>query len=179
VTAALSFYQLLTTVSFTLLSLWLVVLGLDQRWRRDVARHRATLHTTLMFFLPGVMGLGSVLSGGNAVMWRVFFVLGGLAGLAESVAYLRAPGRPVGGDRVLRGLSPWPYAAVAAAALLPGPVMGLVPLQVEGLATGLVFGTGMVHLWLALTRAQEAPVPDATLAAPHPPGVVTPVGRPR
>lgn len=155
--AALSFYQLLTTVSFTLLGLWFVVLGLDPRWRHDLARHRANLHTALLFFLPGVMGLGSVLSGGNAVVWRVFFVLGGLAGLAESVMYLRGRHlRPVGAARVLRAVGPWPYAAVVAAALVPGPLLGLVPLQIEGLATGLVFVTGTAHLWLALTHAPEA-----------------------
>ncbi|MHC1558778.1 hypothetical protein ACR9E3_07470 [Actinomycetospora sp. C-140] len=162
--AALSFYQLLTTVSFTLLSLWLVVLGLDQRWRHDVARHRATLHTTLMFFLPGAMGLGSVLSGGDAVVWRVFFVLGGLVGLAESVTYLRVGDA---GEPLLRAVSPWPYAAVIAAALLPGPVLGLVPLQVEGLATGLVFGTGMVALWLALTRTRETVTRSGQPEAPR------------
>ena len=166
--AALTFYQLLATVSFTLLGLWFAVLSLDTRWRRDRARHRATLHITLMFFLPGAMGLGSVLSGGNALVWRVFFVLGGLAGLAESVAFLRHPHRPAGGERALRGLAPWPYAAVIAAAFVPGPVLGLVPLQIEGLATGLVFGTGMVHLWMALTRTEETPVPaDMGGAAPR------------
>ncbi|MDF2978302.1 MAG: conserved rane protein of unknown function [Actinomycetospora sp.] len=167
--AALSFYQLLTTVSFTLLGLWFVVLGLDPRWRQDPTRHRASLHTTLMFFLPGVMGLGSVLSGGDALFWRAFFVVGGLAGLAEAVAYLRAP---ADGDRVLRALAPPAYAAVVAAAVLPGPVLGLVPLQVEGLATGLVFVGGTAGLWLALTRSREP-------AARPGPGIVTPVGRPR
>jgi len=159
VSAALNFYQLLTTVSFTLLGLWFVVLGMDPRWRRDPAEHRASLHITLSFFLPGVMGLGSVLSGGDAIMWRVFFVLGGLAGLVESLTYLRGPRRALGGERVLRAIAPWSYIAVVAAALLPGPVLGLVPLQVEGLATGAVFALGLVRLWLALTRGREpAPV---------------------
>lgn len=165
--AALSFYQLLTTVSFTLLGLWFVVMGLDPRWRHDPVRHRASLHTTLMFFLPGAMGLGSVLSGGDALFWRVFFVAGGLAGLVEALAYLRSP---ADGDRVVRHLAPLAYIAVVAAAVLPGPVLGLVPLQVEGLATGLVFVGGMARLWLGLTRTAE---PAAR------PGPVTPVGRPR
>ena len=42
--AALAFYQLLATASFTLLGLWFVVVGLSHGgWRTDPARHRYDL----------------------------------------------------------------------------------------------------------------------------------------
>jgi hypothetical protein len=58
------FYQALSGVSFTLLGLWFGVIQFAHGgWRSDPARHRATLHIALHFFLPGTMALGSLLSG--------------------------------------------------------------------------------------------------------------------
>jgi hypothetical protein len=48
VSAAVAFYQLLATVSFTLLGLWFVVVGLSHGpWRTDPLRHRYDLHVAL------------------------------------------------------------------------------------------------------------------------------------
>lgn len=155
--AAVDFYRALSTVSFSLLGLWFIVLGLDRRWRDDPVRHRTTLHTALCFFLPGMMGLGSVLGGGSTMLWRAFFVLGGTVGLIESLLYLRfrrrAPG-PVWGTVVLAG--PWAYFLVIVAAVLPFPLGELAPQQVEGLATGLVFCLGMGHLWIRIAEPEAS-----------------------
>jgi hypothetical protein len=130
-TAATSFYQLLTTVSLTLLGLWFAVLGIAHGgWRDDPVRHRATLHIALLLLLPGVMGLASVLGGTNPVLWRTAFMLGGVVGVVEAVQFVRAPHRPSGVlERVL-----------------------------EGIATGLVFLAGIAHLWLAFAEAPPRPV---------------------
>ena len=69
--AALAFYQLLATASFTLLGLWFVVVGLSHGgWRTDPARHRYDLHVALHFLLPGATGLAAVLAGGEPLFWR-------------------------------------------------------------------------------------------------------------
>jgi hypothetical protein len=159
-TAATSFYQLLTTVSLTLLGLWFAVLGIAHGgWRDDPVRHRATLHIALLLLLPGVMGLASVLGGTNPVLWRTAFMLGGVVGVVEAVQFVRAPHRPSGVlERVLQGAAPLLYTLVIGAALVPVPLGGLVPLQVEGIATGLVFLAGIAHLWLAFAEAPPRPV---------------------
>lgn len=172
---ALSYYQSLSSVSFTLLGLWFTVLGLSHGgWRSNPVLHRSTLHVALHFFLPGLMGFGSVLAAGNPVMWRVAFVVLGLVGLVESLGFLRhrlaAAARTV---RVLRSLDPLLYALVVAAAFVPGPVLGMTPLQVAGTVTGLLFVVGLCYLWFAF--AQRAPV---AVPSPRVPGKGEPGPRP-
>lgn len=159
--AAATFYQLLATVSFTLLGLWFVVQGLSHGpWHGDPGRHRSARHIALHFFLPGTMGLAAVLAGGEPLVWRVTFLLGALIGLVESIGFLRAAPGPAGvSHRVLRALGPVLYLLVGAAALVPGPLGGLVPLQLEGIATGLVFLAGLGYVWLAY--AEPAPFAEA------------------
>jgi hypothetical protein len=153
VQAAASFYQTLTTISFTLLGLWFVVLGLSHPDWRAPSRHRARLHVALCFFLPGVMGLVAILGGTNPLVWRLTFLLGGVMGLVESLRYMRAPDRLTGpGENVLGVLAAVLHAMVAAAAFIPAPVGGLAPLQLEGFVVTLVFLLGMVHVWRALSE---------------------------
>jgi hypothetical protein len=125
--AALAFYQLLATASFTLLGLWFVVVGLSHGgWRTDPARHRYDLHVALHFLLPGATGLAAVLAGGEPLFWRV--------------------------------------AALLAVAVTSLP-LGLVPMQIEGMVTGLVFLAGTAYLWLAYAE-RPAPLPAPT-RLPH------------
>ncbi|MEJ8280338.1 hypothetical protein [Pseudonocardia spirodelae] len=176
---ALSFYQSLSSVSFTLLGLWFTVIGLSHGgWRSDPALHRSTLHVALHFFLPGLMGLGSVLAGGNSVAWRVTFGVLGLIGLVESLAFLRhrlGPAAPA--VRLLRLLDPLLYALVVATVFLPGPVAGVTPLQVEGAVTGLLFVVGLCYLWFAFAqRATAAPAAGSDPAAGTGPAPVLATG---
>src|SRR4029079_17673788 len=47
------FYQSVSTASFTLLGLWLVVVQARDEWRFVLARRRGADHASLRFFLPG------------------------------------------------------------------------------------------------------------------------------
>ena len=158
--AATVFYQALSGVSFTLLGLWFGVLQFAHGgWRSDPARHRATLHIALHFFLPGTMALGSLLSGDSdgGLLWRAAFVLGGVIGCAESVTFLSVPsGVPGLGAQTLRLLDPLLYALVVVVAFVPGPVGALTPLQMEGVLTGLLFLTGLCYVWLAFAERERA-----------------------
>lgn len=160
VNAVTAFYQALSGVSFTLLGLWFGVLQFAHGgWRSDPARHRATLHIALHFFLPGTMAMASLLSSetDGGLLWRVAFVLGGLIGFAESVSFLRVPPTVPGlGGRVLPLLDPLLYAFVVVVAIVPGPVGALTPLQLEGLGTGLLFLTGLCYVWLAFAERKPA-----------------------
>jgi len=159
-----TFYQALTTISFTLLGIWVAVMQTAHGgWRTDPARHATTLHVTLKFFLPGVLGLVSLLGSttGGGFVWRVAFAVGGLAGVVESVQYLlRDIGRPVAVRR-LAVADPVLYLLVVAVALLPAGTLALTPLQAEGLATGTVFVTGLLGVWIALSERPETAPPDA------------------
>jgi hypothetical protein len=168
---SIMFYQALTGTSFTLLGIWVAVMqSAHGGWGTDPARHETTLHITLKFFLPGVLGLVSLLGSttGGGFVWRVAFLVGGLAGFVEAVRYLlRGTGSPVAVRRLALA-DPVLYLLVAVAALLPAGTLALAPLQTEGLATGTVFVTGLVGVWIALS---ERPVtaPQDLAAAAHGP----------
>lgn len=151
-----TFYEALTSVSFILLGLWFGVLqSADGDWRSDPKLHRSTLHIALQFFLPGVLGLASLLGGpgASALIWRVTFVTGGMIGLFEAVAYLRGARPAFGfGSRLLPMISPVLWALVVVAAFLPRLSTGVSPLQLEGMAVGLILACGLCYVWLAFAE---------------------------
>ncbi|MGH4017997.1 MAG: hypothetical protein ACRDT0_01880 [Pseudonocardiaceae bacterium] len=146
-------------MSFTLLGLWFAVIQIAHGgWLSDPRRHRSTLHIALHFFLPGMVGLGALLSESTdgGLIWRTVFVIGGLVGLTESLSFLGAPGGPVAlAGRCLRMADPVLYALMVAAAFLPAGLLIPTPLQIEGMVTGLLFMSGLCYVWLAF--AERAP----------------------
>ena len=166
---ATTFYQTLTSTSFMVLGIWIAIMQFAHGgWRSDPARHATTVHVTLKFFLPGVLGLVSLLgsTAGGSLVWRVAFALGGLAGVVETLHYLlRAVGRP----RTVRRLAladPALYLLVVTVAFVPAGALAVSPLQAEGIATGLVFVSGLVSVWIALT--ERAPGTACLLPEPAP-----------
>jgi hypothetical protein len=157
---AAAFYQTLSSTSFTLLGIWFGVMQFSHGgWWSDPQRHRSTVHIALHFFLPGMVGLGALLSTptDGGIMWRTVFVIGGLIGLAESVSFLGAPGASLtAAGRTLRLLDPVWYALMILAALLPAGLFVLAPLQIEGIATGLLFLSGLCSVWLAFAEPARA-----------------------
>lgn len=156
------FYQSLSGVSFTLLGIWFAVMQFGHGgWRSDAARHRSTLHIALHFFVPGMAGLMALLGAGTAggLIWRVAFVVGGLVGFVESVAFLRSRDGPraVGG-RTLRVLDPSLYALLVAGALTGVDQFAVTPLQIEGMVNWALFAVGLCYVWLAFAEraADEA-----------------------
>lgn len=151
-----AFYQTLTGVSFTLLGLWFGVMQFSHGgWRSDPVRHRSTLHIALHFFLPGVLGLGSLLggAGANGLIWRMTFVVGGVVGLFEAILYLSSARPALGfGSQLLRVISPVLWALVMIAAFLPPIIMDLSSLQLEGVAVGTLFVCGLCYVWLAFSE---------------------------
>ena len=154
-----TFYQALTGTSFTLLGIWIAVIQTAHGgWRTDPTRHATTLHITLKFFLPGVLGLVSLLGSttGGGFVWRIAFAVGGTAGCVEAIRYLlRGDGRPVAVRR-LALVDPLLYLLVVTVAFLPAGTLAVTPLQAEGLATGSVFVTGLVTVWIALSERAPA-----------------------
>jgi hypothetical protein len=157
---ALVFYQALAGICFTLLGLWFAVLSLAHEAWREPSRHRSTLHIALHFLLPGVASLAALLSGDAAggLVWRVAFVLVGIAGAAESADFLRSPEGPrARPGRALRTLDPWLYLGVAATAFLQADALPVAPLQVEGSIVATVLLTGLGYVWLAFAERLPSP----------------------
>jgi len=151
-----TFYQTLSGVSFTLLGLWFTVMQLGHGgWRTDPTRHRAGLHIALHFFLPGVLGLFSLLVGApsGSLIWRITFAVGGLIGLAEAVDYLGNKSRPTESRALgLALLDPVIFLAVVGGVFLPADVLIITPLQAEGIVVGVAFLSGLASAWLAFAE---------------------------
>jgi hypothetical protein len=175
VNPAVFFYQTLTNISFTLLGIWFAVMQFAHgAWLADEHRHRSMLHIALHFFLPGMAGLASLLSapGDSGLVWRLSFIVAGIAGAAESVEFIRAPHGPIGvPQRTLRALDPVLYLAVVATAFVPATGFVLAPLQVGGIVNGLILLTGLFFVWLAYAeRATVDQQPARPPAQPPQPG---------
>ena len=76
------FYQAVSTASFTLLGLWLVVVQARDEWRFVVARRRMAYVVSLHFLLPGAMSILALAAPDQAVVWRVSFAVAGAIGVA-------------------------------------------------------------------------------------------------
>lgn len=154
------FYQTLSGMSFTLLGIWFAVMQFSNgQWRSQPWRHRSNLHIALHFFLPGFLGLGALLSGGadDGLIWRTAFVIGGLAGLIESLSFLRVPGDPFAlASWSLRMMDPVLYALMFMAAVLPSGLFVVTSLQIEGIVTGLLLMSGLCYIWLAFAEPSPA-----------------------
>jgi len=116
-----------------------------------------------------VVGLASLLgSAGSGGLGCVTFMLGGLAGAAESMYFLlRGAARPAA-IRRLAVVDPVLYLMMVVVAFLPAGALSVTPLQAEGMTTGLVFVTGLVGVWIALA---EQAVADGAAPAGSPHGV--------
>jgi hypothetical protein len=147
------FYAVFSTVCFTLLGLWLIVVQTRHaEWRQSSIHRRRAYGVSLYFALPGLMGLLSLVDPANSDMWRVSFGLVALGGIVVLI--------------VVRGPAPtrlgaWAYfaamvlyALVAVVAIAPGTVddlgLSVAALRVEAvLLTVLVF-LGVNVAWLLL-----------------------------
>jgi hypothetical protein len=82
---------------------------------------------------------------------------------------MRAVGRPFAVRRLALA-DPVLYLLVVTMAFLPAGMLAVSPLQAEGIATGQVFVTGLVAVWIVAfsERASGAgPVRRSTIAAPQ------------
>jgi len=151
-----TFYQTLSGVSFTLLGLWFTIMQLGHGgWRTEPARHRAGLHIALHFFLPGVLGMFSLLvsAPSGSLIWRITFALGGLIGLTEAIDYLGSKSRPTELRALgLALLDPVIFVAVAGGSFLSADALIITPLQVEGIVVGIAFVSGLSSAWFALAE---------------------------
>ena len=150
------FYEAVAQLAFTLFGLWWVVVELALR---DVVTDRTTrrtaVHVSMVFLVPGIVSVASLLAVDAPVLWRVVFALGGTVGALAT------------GRFALSGAADGPVASwvwwlvvavevgfVVVAVSRPSPVVAgasLSPLTVEGaLVVGLLL-LGVVAAWHVFT----------------------------
>ncbi|MEA2576289.1 MAG: hypothetical protein QOH93_3587 [Chloroflexia bacterium] len=156
------FYSTASQISFTLLGFWWAVVQFRyDDWTGNPARRRLAHVVSLLFLLPGVMSLLSMLTGDAPILWRLSFGLAGVLGLAATL--LIVTGTPAEGA----GRWFWPgalfvaaplYALVTLFAIWPefGPDwLGLQPLQLEGILLSLLVFLGVNLAWSLLWEGKR------------------------
>lgn len=146
------FYEVLTTFSFTLMGLWWAVVQFHyEEWVKD-KRYRRMAHSVhYSFFIPGLMGLGSMLTGENPFIWRLTFILAGGLGVVAALSVVDAV-RTTSTDWTIQATH-WVaialYLFIILVALAPDVIrgIGLHPLQAEGLLLSILVFLGVNFAW--------------------------------
>ncbi len=150
------FYEAVAQLAFTLFGLWWVVVELALA---DLARDRRTrrtmLHVSMVFLVPGVVSVASLLAADALVVWRLVFGVGGTVGAVATARFAASSDAAAG--PVPRTLW-WAVGAVevsfvAVALFRPQPVVGgdaLSPLTVEGALVVTLLLLGVAAAWHVL-----------------------------
>jgi hypothetical protein len=153
------FYQSVSTASFTLLGLWLVVVQARDEWRFTVARRRMAYIVSLHFLLPGAMSVLALSAPDQAIVWRVSFAVAGAIGVVGVAMITQTMRQDADAPRIVRWLQ-WVvlpiYVLVTALAIAPGIVqavgLGLTPLQTEAIVLSLLLFFGVQTAWFLLVE---------------------------
>jgi hypothetical protein len=158
-----TFYVTVSTISFTLLGLWWVVVQSRESWRHDVARRRMAYAVSLHFLLPGAMSVLSLVAPGVGWLWRLTFASAGLIGIVAAGYVVRTLREEYDAPRTVRIIE-WIaipiYATVAVIAVAPELAgnlgLGLTPLQVEGLILAILLFFGVQAAWVLMVEPPRA-----------------------
>ncbi len=159
-----AFYTTVSSISFTLLGLWWVVVQSHDEWRANPARRRMAYAVSLHFLLPGAMSILSLVAPDAAWMWRITFATAGILGIIGAINVLRTLREEYDAPRLAR-LIEWVaipvYAVVAIVALAPELVgtlgLGLTPLQVEGFTLAVLIFLGVQVAWILMVEPTREP----------------------
>jgi hypothetical protein len=160
-----AFYSTVTTISFTLLGLWWVVVqARSTLWRKAVHR-RMAYAISLQFLLPGVMSLLSLVAPDVTWLWRSSFAIAGALGFVAAIYYARTLRDELDCPPIVR-LVEWVvvpiYAVVTIVALFPELVtslgLDLKPIQIEAMILSILVFLGVQAAWVLLIEPpKDAP----------------------
>ena len=174
-----AFYTTVSSVSFTLLGLWWVVVQGRADWRREHWRRVLAYVVSLHFLLPGAMAVLSLVAPDVGWLWRFAFTTAGLLGLLGVLLVVRVLRAEAECPRIVQGIQ-WlvlpVYALVTLLALLPELVgalgLDLRPLQVEGIILATLLFLGVQSAWVMMvelgTETATDPEPKASKLATPP-----------
>ena len=168
------FYTAFSPACFSLLALWLAIIGFNARaWlnsqHRD-HRQRQAYIVALYFAAPGTMSLLALINPLSSFVWRVFFIIVSILGMTGMLLFGAFPKQQPDhlldvSDHVVHWIAIGLYLAIAALAFTP-----LHTLHIEGVLLTVLVLLG-VHVALRLMFAFGASSPETSETAS---GVNTP-----
>ena len=155
------FYVAFSTVCFTLLGLWIIVVQTRHgEWRYSAIHRRRAYGVALHFSLPGLMSLLSLVDPASTALWRISFAIVAAGGVI-ALALVRGPA-PTGLGAAAYVAAVVLYVLIALVAVAPGMVAEIgvlaLPLRVEAVLLTILVFLGVNVAWLLLF--DEAPPPS-------------------
>lgn len=154
-----TFYTTTSSISFTLLGLWWVVVQARESLWRNEGHRRMAYAVSLHFLLPGVMSVLSLVAPDATWLWRITFVVAGVIGFVGAVLFVRTLRMEHDAPRIVQVVQ-WVvlplYAIIAIVAATPETINGLGldigALQVEGIILSILLFLGVQAAWVLLVE---------------------------
>ena len=132
-----TFYAVTAATCFTLVGLWWSVVKDHPEWMKDEATKRLAGGVYASFLIPALMSMGAQVGGEDSIIWRLVFIIAGVAGIRSTTQLLQKTkaAEANGPFSKNRWALPLLYGIVIFFAIFPGfaGLMGLKALQMEGL----------------------------------------------
>ena len=159
-----AFYQTMSGFCFTLMGLWWAVVQFrHDEWMGDPNQRRLAYSIHLSFMVPGLMSLVAMAAGDMKIIWQVGFALAGLFGAGTMIFFVAGTNLKNAHGWVIRRAR-WLiivlYVLVALLAINPAlaqDLLGLKPLQLEGLVLSLLVLLGVSCAWDLLAEPKVKP----------------------
>lgn len=154
-----TFYAVTSATCFTLVGLWWSVVKDKTEWLKDEATRRLAGGVYASFLIPALMSLGAQVGGDNRLVWQFVFIIAALVGIVTTTQLILKTGRanPAGAFSRNRWIIPLLYVFVLWFALFPGTaaILGLQPLQVEGLLLCILILIAHILTWEFITSQAQ------------------------
>jgi hypothetical protein len=149
-----------STVCFTLLGLWIIVVQTRHgEWRHSPVHRRRAYGVALHFSLPGLMSLLSLVDPASTALWRISFAIVGAGGVI-ALALVRGPA-PTGLGAATYVAAVVLHVLIALVAVAPGMVAEIgvlaLPLRVEAVLLTMLVFLGVNVAWLLLFDEASPP----------------------
>ncbi len=156
-----TFYAVTAATCFTLVGLWWSVVKSKPQWLQNETTRRLAGGVYASFLIPALMSLGAQIGGTNHLIWQAVFIVAAGAGIVFSSRLIRLTrlANPMGAFSKNSWTVPFLYGIVLLFALFPGlaRILGMEPLQMEGLLLCLLILVAHAMTWEFMTAPSSSP----------------------
>ena len=152
-----TFYAVTSATCFTLVGLWWTVVRDRSDWLKNETTKRLAGGVYASFLIPALMSMGAQIGSTTGLIWQLVFIIASGAGIVFSSRLIQITrmANPNGAFSKNSWSVPLLYGFVLFFALFPGlaRIIGLEPLQLEGILLCLLILTAHMMAWEFMTSS--------------------------